>query len=408
MLEQIVIERFKSLKRVDLKLGALNLLIGTNASGKSNFLDALRVLQGLGNGFTVSEVFDGKPRSATSIAWDGIRGGSAEAVLRLPAPKIGRPIFPANICRLVVGFRIQNQRYDYEVSLNPTGGFVREESLHVDTRPIFITEKKATQSKPTITARVYLDRAGQPRQRDFEKHRSLLHQLLRQNDLPDERREMLENCIQALSNQQRLDLVPAQLRQYSQSQRASRLGERGEDFASLVKTLISDKKTRAEYVSWLRELTPTEVDEVVIKKGAVGELLFALREGKREFPAKVLSDGTLRFAAIAAALFQPDMPDLLLLEEVENGIHPTRLRLLMELLRSRTGSAGPQFLATTHSPIIIAWLLPSEYATTFFCVRDGEGPSTIRPVADIPEFQSIVQRTPFSDLFAEGWLEATA
>ena len=54
----------------------MNLFVGANASGKSNFLDLLRVLQGIGNGFTIGEILDGKPRSATSAVWDGIRGGS--------------------------------------------------------------------------------------------------------------------------------------------------------------------------------------------------------------------------------------------------------------------------------------------------------------------------------------------
>ena len=79
MIDRIIIEDFKSLRRIDLSLGRLNLFIGTNASGKSNFLDALRVLQGIGNGFTISEILDGKPRSATSEVWEGIRGGSSNA-----------------------------------------------------------------------------------------------------------------------------------------------------------------------------------------------------------------------------------------------------------------------------------------------------------------------------------------
>jgi len=52
----------------------------------------------------------------------------------------------------------------------------------------------------------------------------------------------------------------------------------------------------------------------------------------------VLSDGTLRFAAIAAAFFQEDMPDILTIEEIENGIHASRLRLLVELLKTQTQS----------------------------------------------------------------------
>ena len=47
MIEQIAIQNFKSFKDVSLKLGPMNIFIGANASGKSNFFDALRVLQGL-------------------------------------------------------------------------------------------------------------------------------------------------------------------------------------------------------------------------------------------------------------------------------------------------------------------------------------------------------------------------
>lgn len=403
MLERLIIERFKSLERVELRLGKLNLFIGTNASGKSNLLDALRVLQGVGYGFTISEIFDGKPKGASSVVWDGIRGGSKDAVMRLPKPKMG-PNPHKGTCRFAAQFRSGDDLYDYEIVLHPVSGAVRHESLAVNDKKIFATVETSERT-PTIRAQVSTDKVGQPPKRDFEKNRSILHQLLRENNLPGERQLWIQKCVEALSNQQRLDLIPAQLRQYAQAQKVARLGERGEDFAALVKSF--DKKTRAEYVSWLQELTPAEVDEVEIKKGAVGESLFALREGKNIFPAPVLSDGTLRFAALTAALFQLDMPDLLLLEEVENGIHPTRLRLLVELLRSRTKAQSPQILATTHSPILLAWLKPEDYPHTFYCVRDENGLSVIRPVADIPQFNEIVRRTPFSDLFAEGWLEST-
>ncbi|MBL8178884.1 MAG: AAA family ATPase [Bryobacterales bacterium] len=74
MIESIHIQGFKSLRDVKLRLGALNLFVGANASGKSNFFDALRVLQGLAYGFTIDEVLNGKPRSATGETWDAVRG----------------------------------------------------------------------------------------------------------------------------------------------------------------------------------------------------------------------------------------------------------------------------------------------------------------------------------------------
>jgi predicted ATPase len=404
MLTHLTVERFKSLQKVDIDLGHLNVFIGTNASGKSNLLDALRVLQGVGYGFTVSEIFDGKPKSASSIVWDGIRGGSAGAVLKLASPRRG-PNPLKNMIRLGVHIRQGSDEYDYEIGLNPIQGTVRRESLSVNRDPIFAIEETPEQN-PVVKARIYSGKPGQPPLRDFEKHRSILHQLLGNKAAPAKLKQYLENCIIAISDIQRLDLNPGLLRDYSQRQLAERLGEHGEDFAALVKTICVNKQTRAEYVSWLRELTPAEVDDIKILQGAIKEPLFALRESKNTFPAQVLSDGTLRFAAMTAALFQPDMPQRLLIEEIENGIHPTRLRLLVELLRSRAASGSAQLLVTTHSPIVLAWLKREEYATTFFCQRDASGISRILPVRDIPEFQDIVNKTPISELFAEGWLES--
>ena len=404
MLTHLTVERFKSLQKVDIDLGHLNVFIGTNASGKSNLLDALRVLQGVGYGFTVSEIFDGKPKSASSLAWDGIRGGSAGAALKLAAPKKG-PNPHKNTIRLAVRIQNADGLYEYEIVLNPLIGAVRYERLSVDGAKLFVTER-TTQRTPTLAARVYLGKVGNPPKHDFERNRSILVQLQGDKTLPVERHNHLQACLAALSDLQRLDLAPGLLRDYSQRQSAERLGEHGEDFAALVKTIAADKQTRAEYVSWLRELTPTEVGDIKILQGAVKEPLFALKEGKNVFPAQILSDGTLRFAALAAAMFQPAMPGLILLEEIENGIHPTRLRLLVELLRSRAVGGKTQLLVTTHSPIVLAWLKPEEYAATFFCQRDASGISRILPVRDLPEFQAIVRKTPISDLFAEGWLES--
>jgi AAA15 family ATPase/GTPase len=60
LIDHLNIKGFKSFENVDLSLGALNFFIGTNSSGKSNLFDALRVLQGIGCGLRVDEIFNGK------------------------------------------------------------------------------------------------------------------------------------------------------------------------------------------------------------------------------------------------------------------------------------------------------------------------------------------------------------
>ncbi len=100
------------------------------------------------------------------------------------------------------------------------------------------------------------------------------------------------------------------------------------------------------------------------------------------------------------------MPDIITIEEIENGIHPSRLRLMLELLKSQSSEDGPQVFATTHSPLVLSWLEESDYATTFVCKRDEEtGASIIKPLSDIPLLVELSKKQPIGELFAEGWLE---
>jgi predicted ATPase len=405
MIERIVIENFKSLRHVDLALGRINVFIGTNASGKSNFFDALRMLQGIGYGFTFHEILDGKPKGATSEVWDGIRGGSHKAACVSAAPD--EPI------RIKVSGKIgsngNTKNWAYEIAFSAIEGRLRAEKLHVSDDIYDSAPVENPVLDPVFSVRHYHGKRGTQPHLSFEKNRPILGQFARgaNGKWAKAHADAAEQVARQLADMQRLDPSPAILRAYSLAHEISRMGEHGENFAALVKTITANAQMKSSYLSWLRELRPHEVDDVGTLPGAVGEPMFMLREGARDQPALVLSDGTLRFAAITAAFFQPEMPGLLTIEEIENGIHASRLRLLVELLRNRAAQGQTQILVTSHSPIVLAWLQPAEYAATFFCKRDSAtGESRIKPLTEIEHFSEVVQRQPISDLFSEGWLEA--
>jgi predicted ATPase len=385
LITEIEIEGFKSLEKVRLKLGKLNLFVGANASGKSNFFDALRVIQGIGYGFTIDEIFNGKPASSTNEIWEGIRGGSSRAAF------VRRGVVRPNDAEIKIRLTFQKSasvpRFDFEIDISPEQGLVLSETLLAGSEELVRHKKAMIMSLATIgEVATNLDDEMQP----FTQRRRLLHVAFSRG----------------LGNVQKLAPSPATLREYSQYKTVRRMGEDGENFAALVQGIIADSKLRDAYLSWLRLLTPVELDDITILNGALGEPLFALREAGQEFPAPVLSDGTLRFAAITAAFFQPDMPGIITIEEIENGIHPSRLRLLVELLKSQSSEDGPQVLATTHSPAVLAWLDESDYETTFFCKRDEEtGASIIKPLSEIPHLIEIVRKRSISDLFMQGWME---
>jgi energy-coupling factor transporter ATP-binding protein EcfA2 len=399
VITEIQIEGFKSLEKVHLKLGKLNLFVGANGSGKSNFFDALRVLQGVGYGFDVDEVLNGKPKSAGSEVWDGIRGGSAQAGFR---PKGEGPDKP--ICFSVIDRTFEAQPAFYSLCISPDGGLVCSERLIIGSvnafeellPVVFKSDESITHLAGAVSIERFNAKAREPLVQYYQQKTSLSR----------EQKEALAVLLRRVSNAQRLEPSLTLLRDYSQSKAALRMGEKGENFAALIKEILSRNELHAAYLGWLRQLTPIELDDVVILQGALGEPLFALEERGRVAPAQVLSDGTLRFAALAAAFFQPDMPDILTIEEIENGIHPTRLRLLVELLKSQSGGDGPQVFSTTHSPVVLAWLDESDYETTFFCKRDEEtGASIIKPLSEIPRLVDLVKNQPLGELFTEGWME---
>ena len=391
MIERIVIENFKSLRSVDLTLGRVNLFVGTNASGKSNFLEALRVLEGIGNGFTIGEILDGKPRSAANEVWEGLRGGSAYACFA--GTDDGK-----NITITADGTyeKPSSSSWGYHIVFSPSG----ERSV-VDEK---ITIGSVQFGSSDLDR--FKDSVNLPKNQKQPVLGTFYHV-----DLNDSSTVNIiatgSPIAKFLSNAQRIDPMPPTLRGYSQHDQVDRMGIRGENFAALVKTICRDEKTKDAYLSWLRHLRPEEVDDVGTLSGALGEPMFMLRENGRDFPAPVLSDGTLRFAALAAAFFQPDMPDIMTIEEIENGIHASRVQLLLELFRTQAEYRKTQIFATTHSPAILDWLQEEDYKTTFLCTRDeSTGESRIRPLADIPHFMDVIEKTPASELLSEGWFEA--
>jgi predicted ATPase len=408
MIKRITVENFKSLKKVDLKLGRMNIFIGTNASGKSNFFDALRLLRGIAGGFPVKDLLEGGGRTTSGEIWPGIRGGLANAIY-LPSGSGQSQSRAANEAKLGIELKGDFGNLDYSLAFN-RDGLTTSERLARNSKEVFSYEKGNAFFK--------LDgnRLGEAYPSPASGSQ-LIFALV--TGFAGNYRELIVEWLRYLLGIQLLELEPQVLRGYGTATKIFRMGEHGENFASLVRYISEDAKTKEAYLSWLRELRPQEVNDIKILTGAIGEPLFALNEGDREFPAPVLSDGTLRFAALAAAFFQqepvkedqkkskPLKLTAIGIEEIENGIHGTRLRLLVELLRTQAATDETQVLATTHSPLVLDWLKPEEYETTFLCKRDElTGESKIYPLTEIPNFNEVVQKQPISALFAEGWMEA--
>jgi predicted ATPase len=85
---------------------------------------------------------------------------------------------------------------------------------------------------------------------------------------------------------------------------------------------------------------------------SLGEVDLWLMEGPMRVPARVVSEGTLRVLGLLALGGASEAPALIGFEEPENGIHPRRLRMIADLLKSRVATGDTQLIVTTHSPTL--------------------------------------------------------
>ncbi|HXB73045.1 MAG TPA: AAA family ATPase [Candidatus Acidoferrales bacterium] len=94
-----------------------------------------------------------------------------------------------------------------------------------------------------------------------------------------------------------------------------------------------------------------------LREAGLKEMLSAIR----------MSDGTLKFLALLAALFHPKPPPLICIEEPEIGLHPDALQLVAEALLEASQSV--QLIVTTHSDALVDWLTDRP-ESVLVCERD--------------------------------------
>jgi predicted ATPase len=103
-----------------------------------------------------------------------------------------------------------------------------------------------------------------------------------------------------------------------------------------------------------------------------------MTEADFKVPGWLLSTGTLRVLALLACLRHPDPPPLLVVEEIENGLDPRTMHLLVEEFRASMEAKTTQILVTTHSPYLLDLLDLSHIVVV---ERIDDEPTFVRPDA---------------------------
>ena len=137
MITSLRLVDFKNFADENLRVGPFTVIVGTNASGKSNIRDAFRILYGIGRGYTLAEIISGKRGAGNQVEWAPIRGAANE-VIRFGQPgfclqvelKLGRSkvVYSIRVERdedIQAGFRVTKE----QLRFGGWGGHIFEPSV---------------------------------------------------------------------------------------------------------------------------------------------------------------------------------------------------------------------------------------------------------------------------------------
>ena len=407
MLTRLRVSGFKNLVDVDIRFGPFTCIAGANGVGKSNLLDAITFMSALAD----RPLMD----AALSVRDEGGRTGDLRSIFHHVGDVYANEMsFEADMIVPATGSDDLGQaakasitflRYKLKVGFRgdqPRGSFGGIELLHEELSHIKIADAKKQLAFPHDLAWRKSAVVGQRRTPYFistdtengvrvikihqdggssGKPRPLLASNLPRTAVSAANAAESPTAMLAKREMQswrRLQLEPSALREPDPFTAPSKLGTNGSHLPSTLYELArdndlyadsTDPDQRAAYVygsiaTRLSKLID-DVRRVRVDRDDKRELLtlFVTGRDNTSHAARALSDGTLRFLALAVIDLDPHTKGLLCLEEPENGIHPARIPAMLDLLQDIAtdpfGPIGPdnplrQVIVNTHSPAVVA------------------------------------------------------
>lgn len=342
MLRHLKVSGFKSLADVEIELPKMTVLFGPNAAGKSNLLDAIQALSRIGTSRTLSDALAEPIRGYPVEAFSFPQGGLAELLNQQAA---------SFSLEADLDVAKDHFRYRVTVEIQPgSGGLaVRDEYLAT------LNAKGETKGPAAIEVRedkLRLRRKSHPGKPRYEP-RGQNYAALSDPRLGAPEYRPIERCRNELSGWRTYYLDPrVAMRSAKPPSDARDVGVLGEDVAPFLYRLRAEKPKHFEAVTrTLRSLIPSVEDLTVDLDKRRGTLDIFIRQGGTDFSSRIVSEGTLRVLALCAIAVNPWGGSLLAFEEPENGVHPRRLELIVQLLFSLAIDQGRQLIVTTHSPL---------------------------------------------------------
>lgn len=401
MLSAVGFRNFRSFCDATLALGSLTLLIGANASGKSNAIEGLRLLSWLAKGRRLVDI-----RHAVQSGDELVRGSVPDL------PRRGEREFG-------FGWKVEGMEYDQgelHLALDEDELRIVQELICREDRDIPLYEIKERAFGPSHDIDVTYDnfkRGGKKPALRCTDQQLVLLQLQSPARFPGSHQDAATRIVATCERHRRaldqmffLDPEPRLMRGYAFA-KDKELQTDGRNLSGVVYNLCREGHQGKELLSFVESLPEQKIAKIDFIVTERDDVMVRLVEtfGGREQPidAAVLSDGTLRVLAIGAALLSAPEGSLVVIEEIDNGVHPSRAATLLSNIAAVTRRRGLRVLLTTHNPALMDALPDEALADVVFCWRDREtGESRLDRLGDLDRIASLLAQGPLGHLVTRG------
>ena len=409
MIRHLQLWDFKNFENADLEVGPFTVILGINASGKSNIRDAFRFLHGVGRGYSFAEIIGGKYGAGGQSEWAQMRGAASEII------RFGEDSF-----QLEVTLELLGRKFVYSILIEQRTArarrtfFIGYEQLEVDGIEIYTnlpgSDDPVEHPKHPDMLDLRMAKTGNQRRRgarvSVRSDQPALTQLPDQRGVTRAHKDLCEEVIEVLGSIRFLDLSPELMRKAAFPGQTV-LGDNGENLPTVLQGICADTDRKNVLAEWISELTPMDVIDFKFPVDFNGTIQLVLVERNgAEVSSNSASDGTLRFLAMLAALLGDNPAKLYFFEELDNGIHPARLRLMLDLIEAQTGKGEVQVITTTHSPEFLSMVGDAtfEYSSVVFRAH-GANSADVTRLNSFPNIAKLRETQGLGSLHSSGWME---
>jgi len=389
MLKSIQIKNFKAIRNSKaIRLTPLTVFIGNNGSGKSSIIEALETYK-----IIIESGLDEAMRP-----WRGFEYVRNQAVTHTQISNIDRA-YESNPTE----FNLLWQKYRATMSITTeTGGnelFIQKENIQIRNQ----LGLSANRSSNGDASYFSLD------EEDIS-HISL--------HLPDDiscvssfaDSELNIDLYANITRWQFLNLNPYLMVNPSPQKRSGGQIHLVKDGSNIAEYLLSiyaqDPSAFMGIVEALQYVLPYALDlQPKITSELERSVYLQLTEADFKVPSWLLSTGTLRILALLAILRHPNPPPLIVIEEIENGLDPRTIHLLVNEIRNVVESGTSQIVITTHSPYLLDLLSLSHIVMV---ERDSQGQPTFTRPANQKSLQEWTEQFSLGKLYTMGRLNQEA